>query len=221
MRSLAIAVAAALVCAAPAAFAQVDRHATYDPNDPYYSSGRRYEYSARDWRNRDSERARVIETRPLYASGSAREECWNLRTNRYEEYRESSGTPIGKGAAIGAVAGGVLGHQIDHGGGTIAGALVGGLLGHTIERHNDANDRPDFDRARCRVVAERGTPIQAYDVRYEHQGREYVTRMDHDPGRYVRIGRDVNRDGTPMYDPSNGNDPYGRLGPGYDSTQGG
>ena len=39
--------------------------------------------------------------------------------------------------------------------------------------------------------------VLGYDVRYEVDGREYVTRMNSDPGRRLVLGRDVNRDGTP------------------------
>ncbi|HEY3460348.1 MAG TPA: glycine zipper 2TM domain-containing protein, partial [Casimicrobiaceae bacterium] len=55
-------------------------------------------------------------------------------------YRPGSSAPIGLGAIIGGVAGGIIGHQFGGGTGntaaTIAGALAGGAIGHEVERAN-------------------------------------------------------------------------------------
>lgn len=184
MKRIAIAAGALATALAPAAFAQ-----SYP------------EYRDRDYRGdyRDRDFARVIESRPIHESGDRREECWNPRAGHFEEVRGESKTRIGKGAAIGAVAGGVLGNQTDSSAGTGVGAVLGGIIGHQIERRNNENDKQDdLDFSRCRTVAQGSDGLVGYDVRYEYRGREYVTRMDHDPGRRVRIGRDVSDDGTPF-----------------------
>jgi uncharacterized protein YcfJ len=186
MKRIPLAIAALFTAAAPAAFAQYDRYDSRYDNREYL----------RDRDDRRAEFARVIESRPVYADGSGREECFNPRTGYYEEVRNRDNR-IGKGAAIGAVAGGVLGHQVDHGGGTAAGAVIGGLLGHHLERRAERDDQPDLDRSRCRVAGDPGN-IAGYDVRYEFNGREYVTRMNEEPGRRLRVGRDLNYDGTPF-----------------------
>ena len=134
--------------------------------------------------------ARVIESTPVYSSAS-REECWNPSTGSYEERR----TEIGAGAAIGAIAGGVLGHQVDHGAGTAAGAILGGILGHQIEKERT---RDDLDMSQCRVVSESASVVDGYQVRYRYRGNDYVTRMTQDPGDRLLVGRDVNYDGTPF-----------------------
>ena len=153
MKKLAIAIGSICTALAPVALGQ------------YY--GDRY---------RDS--ARVIESRPVYEASNARQECWNPRAGHYEEVRGQEKTDIGKGAAIGAVTGGVIGHQ--------------------VERHRDRDEQSDLDRSRCRVVgAGDSGAVLGYDVRYEVDGREYVTRMNSDPGQRLVLGRDVNRDGTP------------------------
>ena len=92
--------------------------------------------------------APAIESSPVYTTAT-REECWNPNTGSYEE--RHSDTDIGKGAALGALAGGVVGHQIDHGAGTAAGAIVGGVIGHQIEKEQDRRD--DLDLSRCRTVS--------------------------------------------------------------------
>ena len=208
MKRIVLAVAAVFTVAAPAAFAQYDRNDNrYDVNrtdtrDWRVDEGHDYSrdnYSARDWRGRSDDYGRVLESRPLYAEGSGREECWNNHSSRYEEVRRGGDSKLNAGTAIGAVAGGVIGHQVGSGRGntaaTVGGALLGGLLGNRV--HQDRADNGDYDMSRCRVLAARGAQPAGYDVRYEYRGQEYVARLDHDPGRYVKIGSDVRSDGTP------------------------
>lgn len=187
MKKVAIAVASLFTALAPAAFAQ-----TYWSAEPYQSRE-----SVRGDRDGDGYRdfARVIETRPVDGVAS-RQECWNPRAGVFEEVRDQDRTRIGKGAAIGAVTGGVLGHQIDRGGGTAAGAVLGGILGHQLERRRDRNEQTDLDFNRCRVVADSGASPR-YEVRYMYEGQEYVTYMDRDPGRRLYLDEDIRPDGTP------------------------
>jgi uncharacterized protein YcfJ len=203
MKKIAIAVATLFTAAAPAAFADHDASTSSRYTNTYdVTPG----YSARDYRNerRYRDNARVIESRPLYAAGNAREECWNARAGHYEELRGNHDTRVGKGAAIGAIVGGVAGHQVGSGNGntaaTAGGALLGGLLGHQLQKRNDADEQTDLDRSKCRVIADNGAQPLGYDVRYEYQGREYVTRMDREPGQTLRVGRDIRDDGTPLDD---------------------
>ena len=204
MKRIVLAVAAVFTAAAPAAFAQYDRNDSnrYDSRDWRVEEGRDYrrDNSARDWRGRSDDYGRVLESRPLYAEGSGREECWNKSSSRYEEVRRGGNdSKLNAGTAIGAVAGGVLGHQVGSGRGntaaTVGGALLGGLIGNRV--HQNREDNGDYDMSRCRVLAAKGAQPAGYDVRYEYRGQEYVARLDHDPGRYVKIGSDVRSDGTP------------------------
>ncbi len=135
-----------------------------------------------------------------------REECWNEQQRGYEDRRvtrQDNGAPIG--TVLGAIAGGVLGHQVGGGRGrdvaTAGGAIVGGLLGNQIDRDNgnlgggetvDVERRPvTRDVQRCRTVQEvREVPV-GYDVRYRYGGREFVTRMPFDPGRRLRVAVEV------------------------------
>ena len=192
-KPLALALGALATAIAPAALAE-----HYGPN---YAPG--YGHPSREYsRDYSRETARVIESRPAYAAAGSRQECWNPRAGHYEELRSPEKTNVGKGAAIGAVTGGVLGHQVGSGSGntaaTVGGALLGGLLGHQVEKRNDRDDQPDLDKSRCRYMASGGEQLEGYDVRYEYGGREYVTRLSHDPGRRLRLGEDINTDGTPF-----------------------
>ena len=141
-------------------------------------------------RNDRVEYARVVESQPVYASG--REECWNPRTQSYEERRDVR-HGLGAGTAAGAVAGGVLGNQVEHGEGAVAGAILGGIVGHQLERRERNQDALDYNN--CRVAD--NDALAGYDVRYRYRGREYVARMESDPGDSLEVGRDVNWDGTP------------------------
>ncbi len=138
-----------------------------------------------------------------------REECWNEQHRGYEERtvtRQDNGQPlVGAGTVIGAIAGGVIGHQFgsSSGGrdrGTAAGAIIGGLVGNQVDRQN-AGPPPETtevervpverDVRRCRTVGDVREVAVGYDVRYRYGGREFMTRMPYDPGRRVRVAVDV------------------------------
>jgi len=124
------------------------------------------------------------------------------------EYRTARNDGIGPGAVLGAIVGGVIGHQF---GGTTgardaatgAGALIGGLVGNSIENDAEAGYRPaarevEIERVpvtrdveRCDQIAEARERIVGYDVRYEYNGREFRTRMPHDPGAQMPVNVEV------------------------------
>ncbi len=193
MKKLNFALVSVFAVLAPAAYAQ-----------DYYSRDRddRYDaYQDRQWsRGRDT--ARVIEKRPVYEASSRREECWNARAGHYEAVRtDEHGRKIGAGTVVGAVAGGVIGHQVGSGRGndvaTGLGAIIGGLVGNQIDKNNTGEKRQDdLDFSRCRVASQGN--VQGYDVRYNYRGRDYATRMDRDPGPRLVLGDDIRPDGQPI-----------------------
>ena len=150
-----------------------------------------------------TDRARVVSVTPITERiPVAREQCWNDRQRGYEERRvtrSDTGAAIGPGTVLGAIVGGVLGHQVGSGRGndaaTAGGAVVGGLLGNQIDRQGTSGgrvtevERVPVDRTveRCRVVNEVREARVGYDVRYSYGGREFTTRMDRDPGRNLRV----------------------------------
>ena len=86
--------------------------------------------------------AQVLAVRPITERTPVnREECWSEQRRGYEERRvtrQDNGAPIGPATVLGAIAGGVLGHQVGGGHGkdaaTAGGAVVGGLIGNQIDR---------------------------------------------------------------------------------------
>ena len=164
--------------------------------------------------------ARVIAATPIYESVSTpRRDCHVEQVTAYEERRsvrpgpeeyrparESGG--IGPGTVLGAIVGGVIGHQFgnssagrDHG--TAAGAIIGGLVGNSVDRDAEAGyqrasrdvvvDRVPVTRdvQRCNDVADSREQIVGYDVRYEYNGREFRTRMPYDPGPQLPVNVEV------------------------------
>ena len=209
---LALALAACSACAALPASAQYysndsryqqngdyrDAPSWQDRNAPNYR-----DRDAADWRdrgaNRDRNVAQVIDVQPVAGTGQ-REECWNTHTNAYEEVRGPDKAKIlSKDTAIGAIAGGIIGHQFSSGAvGTLGGAALGGLAGHAYEQHqNNQETQDDLDRSRCRVVADASS--RDYDVRYRYHGQDYVARMDHQPGQTLVPGRDIDDEGHPYH----------------------
>ena len=169
---------------------------------------------------RFSDQARVLSARPIYERiPISREECWNDRERGYEERRvtrSDTGAAIGPGTVLGAIIGGVAGHQVGSGRGndaaTAAGAVIGGLVGNQVDRDNRGPggrvtevERVPVERdvQRCRVVNEVREARIGYDVRYVYGGREFATRLDRDPGPTLRVrvelepveGRQGPRDG--------------------------
>jgi uncharacterized protein YcfJ len=155
--------------------------------------------------------AQVTSAQPIYERVTTpRQECWNetINTERrvvspgYAEPQPSGGRTIGAGTVIGAIVGGVVGHQFgnssrgrDHG--TAAGVVVGGLVGNQIENSPSAPvasgpSRVDYvpetqNVQRCRTVDESRDQIRGYNVAYRYQGRDYSTRMDYDPGPTLNV----------------------------------
>jgi uncharacterized protein YcfJ len=99
------------------------------------------------------------------------------------------------GMAIGAVAGGLLGHMVGAGKGnglaTAAGVIGGGYAGKKIEEsHQQANVQSEVVH-RCSTVANTSSNIVGYDVTYVYNGVTRTTRMDHDPGNRVKVAQSV------------------------------
>ena len=142
---------------------------------------------AYDYRRRDDERlfeADVVDVRAVYGAGEQR--CW------VERQDVSSNDRNVPGAAIGAVIGGILGHQVGSGRGndaaTVGGAVVGGLIGS--QSGGGGTTYGSRDVQRCKEV--RGRP-QFWDVTYRFRGQDRTVQMTRQPGPTIT----VNRDGEP------------------------
>lgn len=116
-----------------------------------------------------------------------REEC---RDERIVHKRRPKDDHQVAGTVIGALAGGVIGHQVGGGRGrdlaTVAGAVGGGYAGKKIQQDRQDRDTYVTTERRCRTVKE---PVEdvAYDVVYEYLGQTHQVRLDHDPGDRIEL----------------------------------
>jgi len=97
--------------------------------------------------------------------------------------------PSGAGAVIGAIAGGVLGHQIGGGFGQAAATGLGAVAGSVIGNQVEANNTPpaEVPVRRCQTVNRVESRVVGYDVLYDYAGQRYSTRMARDPGARMAI----------------------------------
>ncbi len=95
------------------------------------------------------------------------------------------------GTGIGAVVGGLLGHEIGGGSGktlaTIAGAAGGGYAGNKIQEKTQQGDTYTTTEQRCNTVYDRKEQSAGFEVVYEYQGHEHHVRMNHDPGSSLPV----------------------------------
>ena len=159
----------------------VNQQSSYQNEVPVPSPVPTYEY-----RKRANERvydAPVTSVRAVV--GPPEQRCWVERQQVVEERRGDQ--DVG-GAVIGALIGGVLGHQVGGGrgkdaataGGAIAGALIGGNAAGNLGGTAYAKDVQ-----RCKTVAS-GRP-EYWDVTYIHRGVEHRIQMSAPPGNTIAV----------------------------------
>ena len=112
--------------------------------------------------------------------------CWEEQVWRHQPHEVAP-------TVLGAIVGGVVGHQFGGGHGktalTVAGAAIGGTIGHQVaHRHGRGGSYPVVQN-RCEIqrnwrMEER---IAAWDVGYKYRGTIYHTRMLEQPGRKIRV----------------------------------
>ena len=99
------------------------------------------------------------------------------------------------GTAIGALAGGLLGHQVGGGKGrtlaTVAGAVGGGYAGNRIQASRQQGQVTSSTERHCDTVSNSTTKVVGYDVRYEYNGVTRTVRMDLDAGDRVQVQEGV------------------------------
>lgn len=134
--------------------------------------------------------ARVTAVRPIWRPAyDHRRVC---RTYRVGE-RVNRDPRRANGTLLGAVIGGALGNTMGKGDGraaaTVAGAIIGGAIGNRASASDDGyrEVRPVYQR-RCHMRDMRaGRRVVGYIVGYRYHGRYFRTRMDREPGRWMRV----------------------------------
>ena len=134
-------------------------------------------------------RAKVLAATPVYETiNEPRRECWVERVGYETRTAREGGAG---GAVLGAIAGGLIGSTVGKGDGRVAaaavGAATGAVVGDRMQQGGTRYESVPQDVERCRTTDNFRDVIAGYDVRYRFEGREYVTRMPYDPGRWVTL----------------------------------
>ena len=139
--------------------------------------------------NRGPQYAQVVSATPIKESiKTPRQECRNVTmTHRRPVQDENRLT----GSVLGAVAGGVIGHQFGGGRGravaTVVGALGGGYAGNQVQGEMQARDTYTTTEQRCKTVYDKSEKMLGYDVTYKIGDQQGKIRMDKDPGTQIPL----------------------------------
>ncbi len=172
---------AAAATAPPAADANV---ATTNPSSPGAVANAPVAADSRG--NGNVEYARVISVQKIPGPRQICTDQTVVERRRPEDRNRVAGT------VIGAIAGGIIGHQIGGGRGrtvaTVGGAVAGGAIGRKVQ--GDHQDRDTVTRVvkHCRPATEseeQGATL--YDVVYAYQGQNLHVRLDYDPGDRIEL----------------------------------
>ena len=127
------------------------------------------------------EQGRVLSATPIVQQvGIPQQVCGN-------ETVYSGNRTSGAGAVMGAIAGGAAGNAIGKGNGraaaTAIGVIGGAVLGNQIE-----GGQPQYQNVqRCTTETYYENRTVGYNVVYEYAGRQYTTRTQNDPGRWIPL----------------------------------
>ena len=203
-KMMVILAATALTVGSSAVFAQDHR---YDdrpdrPDSRYYDGQNDDRYDDRYSDDGAYDYAKVVDVQPLTRRvrvSSPQRECWD--ETRYEEPRSSDVMPrsVAGRTLLGAVLGGVIGHQIGSGNAnkaaTAGGAVIGAAIAHNRAVRNGTNPPPprEYTVQRCetRYQEEFQERVDGYRVTYQYHGRRQVTELPYRPGDRIRVRVDV------------------------------
>ena len=117
-----------------------------------------------------------------------RQECRDVQVTRTKPAKDRDRL---LGTGVGAVGGGLLGHEIGGGSGkalaTVAGAAAGGYAGNKIEQKVQQGDTYTSTEQQCTTVYDRSEVPDGYEVVYRLDAKEHRVHMDHDPGKRIPV----------------------------------
>ncbi|HFZ8995926.1 TPA: glycine zipper 2TM domain-containing protein [Citrobacter freundii] len=133
--------------------------------------------------------AQVVSATPIKETiKTPRKECRNVTVTHRKPVQDENRIT---GSVLGAVAGGVIGHQFGNGRGkdvaTVVGALGGGYAGHQIQGSMQESDTYTTTQQRCQTVYDKSEKMLGYDVTYKIGDQQGKIRMDNDPGKQIPL----------------------------------
>jgi uncharacterized protein YcfJ len=160
----------------------VQRDARVD--DSRYAPAPATVYDNRPRRGERLYEVNITSVRAVLAQSGQR--CWVER----EPVAQVRNSPNVGGALVGAVIGGILGHQVGGGFGkdvaTAGGALAGGVIGSNVGRDGSVQTGQTQDVQRCANTGAQATPAY-WDVVYSFQGQEHRVQMATQPGPTIIV----------------------------------
>ncbi|MFT6264031.1 MAG: hypothetical protein ACJAWS_000163 [Oleiphilaceae bacterium] len=128
------------------------------------------------------------------------EQCWNEQVKYYDGHRDhyrdrgNSYTSTIVGGIIGGALGNAVGHKkknkkIGTAVGAILGASIGSEIGASGRKHHKVSTSRYRNERRCEVTyhVNYEEEILAYRVWFRYKGEEYKTRMNHKPGKKIKV----------------------------------
>jgi len=122
-------------------------------------------------------------------------ECWDEQVKYYEGHSDSGNTYTS--TIMGGIIGGALGNAVGHKKknkqiGTAVGAILGASIGSDMasnDRRHKVKTSHYRNERRCNVThhVNYEEEIIAYRVWYRYKGEEYKTRMNHKPGKKIKV----------------------------------
>jgi len=141
--------------------------------------------------DRGPQYAQVLAATPIKESiKQPRQECRNVTLTHRRAVQDENRLA---GSVLGAVAGGVLGHQFGGGRGrdvaTVAGAVAGGYAGNQVQGGLQDRDTYTTTEQRCKTVYDKQEKKLGYDVTYKIGDQQGKIRMENDPGTRIPLDR--------------------------------
>ena len=157
-------------------------------NEDRYSPPPQPVYDNRRRRNERLYEADVTSVRAVV--GPPEQRCWIEREQVVQPQAGQSNVP---GAVVGALIGGILGHQVGAGRGndlaTVGGAIAGGAIGSQVGRDGRPVQQATTQSVqRCSTVPSQAAPT-LWDVSYKFRGQEHRLQMTSPPGPTVTVNR--------------------------------
>ena len=139
--------------------------------------------------DRGPQYAQVISATPIKETvKNPRQECRNVAVTHRRPVQDENRIA---GSVLGAVAGGVIGHQFGGGHGksvaTVVGALGGGYAGNQVQGAMQNNDTYTTNEQRCKTVYDKSDKMLGYDVTYKIGDQQGKIRMDKQPGSQIPL----------------------------------
>lgn len=148
------------------------------------------------WRDDDDgyyDQARVLRVEPITSTVQVaipQQECYQQEVHRPVYTSRNNG-----GALVGGVVGGIIGHNVSHGRGgfTVASAILGAAIGQSMTQDRGAyyDEVSYVDRCEVHTRYQTQQRLEGYNVTYRYKGQLYTTRMNYDPGQFIRVRVDV------------------------------